>query len=203
SYATGIPLPPSMKPPTRPHSAAPPLPELPSFYNSSTHTTPSVQYNREELSPTDKTTIADSVIVKVHYTYTIALSVPLETPYRELQERIAQKLGQPAELIRLRHKRQGFSVLTPLDEDGDVKSLAEVVEAGRVTLWCQAEHSLANRTILYQMVALYDYTAQGPEDLEFSQGDTIDILSEVNEEWLEGHTAGNIGIFPRCFAYRD
>lgn len=25
----------------------------------------------------------------------------------------------------------------------------------------------------------------------------------VNEEWLEGHTAGNIGIFPRCFAYRD
>lgn len=25
----------------------------------------------------------------------------------------------------------------------------------------------------------------------------------VNEEWLEGHTAGNTGIFPRCFAYRD
>lgn len=42
----------------------------------------------------------------------------------------------------------------------------------------QAEDPLANRTILYQMVALYDYTAQGPEDLEFSEGDTIDILSE-------------------------
>lgn len=28
------------------------------------------------------------------------------------------------------------------------------------------------------MVALYDYTAQGPEDLEFNEGDTIDILSE-------------------------
>lgn len=28
------------------------------------------------------------------------------------------------------------------------------------------------------MVALYDYNAQGPEDLEFSEGDTIDILSE-------------------------
>uniref|UniRef100_A0A3Q0QUW2 NADPH oxidase activator 1 n=1 Tax=Amphilophus citrinellus TaxID=61819 RepID=A0A3Q0QUW2_AMPCI len=58
---------------------------------------------------------------------------------------------------------------------------------------------LANRTILYQMVALYDYTAQGPEDLEFSEGDTIDILGEVNQEWLEGHCAGNIGIFPSCF----
>lgn len=28
------------------------------------------------------------------------------------------------------------------------------------------------------MVALYDYNAQGPEDLEFSEGDTVDILSE-------------------------
>lgn len=92
------------------------------------------------------------------------------------------------------------------------------------------------------MVALYDYTAQGPEDLEFSEGNTIDILGEgealqfvahlcgtelhfpfvlstsqksltgcmlfpvtfaVNEEWLEGHCAGKIGIFPSCFAYRE
>lgn len=42
----------------------------------------------------------------------------------------------------------------------------------------QAEDPLASRTILYQMVALYDYTAQGPEDLEFSEGDTIDVLGE-------------------------
>lgn len=28
------------------------------------------------------------------------------------------------------------------------------------------------------MVALYDYAAQGSEDLEFSEGDTIDILGE-------------------------
>lgn len=32
------------------------------------------------------------------------------------------------------------------------------------------------------MVALYDYAAQGPEDLEFSEGDTIDILGEGG--WL-------------------
>jgi len=25
----------------------------------------------------------------------------------------------------------------------------------------------------------------------------------VNEEWLEGHIAGKIGIFPRSFAHRD
>lgn len=39
------------------------------------------------------------------------------------------------------------------------------------------------------MVALYDYATQGPEDLEFSEGDTIDILGKgealkVNLIWI-------------------
>lgn len=42
----------------------------------------------------------------------------------------------------------------------------------------QTEDPLENRPIQYQMVAMYDYAAQGPEDLEFSEGDTIDILGE-------------------------
>lgn len=44
----------------------------------------------------------DSVVVKVHYTYTVALSVPLDTPYNVLKKQIAQKLGQPASHLRLR-----------------------------------------------------------------------------------------------------
>lgn len=43
---------------------------------------------------------------------------------------------------------------------------------------------LENRTILYQMVALYDYASQGPEDLEFNEGDTIDILGEGEAPWV-------------------
>ncbi len=46
------------------------------------------------------------------------------------------------------------------------------------------EDPLTNRAILYQMVALYDYNVQGPEDLEFGEGDTIDILSEGTLEYL-------------------
>lgn len=106
------------------------------------------------------------------------------------------------------------------------------------------EDPLTDYTVLYKMVALYDYTLQAPGDLEFSEGDTIDVLREgegirlswawkkrlfivhsfyfhciyplmlslfffcsylviVNEEWLEGHCAGVIGIFPRSFAYRE
>ncbi|TMS03388.1 NADPH oxidase activator 1 [Larimichthys crocea] len=219
---SGIPLPPGLKPPTRPKtqhsSAAPPrvkvsssLETPPPSYISATHPpltsseppkyTANVQYADQGA---DQGAEAASVVVKVHYRYTVALSIPLDTPYHEIKEQIAQKLGQPASNLRLRHKQHGTRVLIPLAGEVEPGStIQEVAEAGRVTLWCQTEDPLVNRTILYQMVALYDYTAQGPEDLEFSEGDTIDILGEVNEEWLEGHCAGSIGIFPSCFAYKE
>ncbi|KAG9261939.1 NADPH oxidase activator 1-like [Astyanax mexicanus] len=206
SVPSGIPLPPSLKPPTRPQVAVSPPPELPASSTSVPNNNTPLQESSSPVqssTPPQQAEGADSVVVKVHYRYTVALSVPLDTPYQELRERIAQKLGHPAALIRLRHKQHGSSLLKPLEMEGGLCDLADVAESGRATLYCQAENPLANRTVLYQMVALYDYAAQGPEDLEFSEGDTIDILGEVNEEWLEGHTAGNIGIFPRCFAYSD
>ncbi|XP_041644052.1 NADPH oxidase activator 1 [Cheilinus undulatus] len=216
SIPSGIPLPPGLKPPTRPKvqhsSAAPPLDTPPPSYITATHMPlpasepPRYTANAASDQHADSAQGAEvgSVVVKVHYTYTVALSVPLDTPYGELKQRIAQKLGQPASQLRLRHKLHGSRALIPLS--GEVEpdhTVQEMAEAGRATLWCQTEDPLISRSILYQMVALYDYSAQGPEDLEFSEGDTIDILGEVNEEWLEGHCAGNIGIFPSCFAYRE
>ncbi|XP_049907324.1 NADPH oxidase activator 1-like isoform X2 [Epinephelus moara] len=235
---SGIPLPPGLKPPTRPQAQPSPAPPRvrvtsdtpPPSYTTATHAplpaSEPPKYTANAAS--DQHTVrprpsplrsrggnvmddgeaqgaeASSVVVKVHYTYTVALSVPLDIPHNELKERIAKKLGQPASQLRLRHRQHGSQVLIPLGGEGEPgHTMQEVAEAGRATLWCQTEDPLANRPILYQMVALYDYTAQGSEDLEFSEGDTIDILGEVNEEWLEGHNAGNIGIFPSCFAYRE
>lgn len=102
------------------------------------------------------------MVVKVHYTYTVAVTVPLNTPYHELKQRIAQKLGHPASelclrfacedhqhvqmhassvslkrpLSVLRHKQQGSHLLSPLSGEpgGTVQDLAV---AGRATLWCQ------------------------------------------------------------------
>ncbi|XP_045891352.1 neutrophil cytosol factor 2-like isoform X2 [Micropterus dolomieu] len=217
---SGIPLPPGLKPPTRPKPQPSPAPSPQVHFTSdtpppsytATHAVlpasepPKYTANSSSDQHTGKAQGAEagSVVVKVHYTYTVALSVPLETSHYDLKESIAQKLGQPASHLRLRYKQHGSRVLIPLD--GEVERgliVQEVAEAGRATLWCQKEDPLHNRIMLYQMVALYDYAAQGPEDLEFSEGDTIDILGEVNEEWLEGHCAGNIGIFPSCFAYRE
>nr|XP_020454971.1 NADPH oxidase activator 1-like [Monopterus albus] len=217
---SGIPLPPGFKPPTRPQAqpspGAPPRVHFnsdtpPPSYTTATHVAlPASEPPNTVNTATDQDASsvqgaeAGSVVVKVHYTYTVALSVPVDTPYHELKGQIAQKLGQPASQLRLRYKQHGSQVLIPLGGEMEPgRTVQEVAEAGRATLWCQTEDPLANRSILYQMVALYDYAAQGPEDLEFSEGNTIDILGEVNEEWLEGHCAGNIGIFPACFAYRE
>ncbi|XP_075903115.1 NADPH oxidase activator 1 isoform X1 [Nelusetta ayraudi] len=219
---SGIPLPPELKPPTRPKtqqsSVATPraasltLQTPPPSYMAATHVSlqaaqsPMSAANTSSSQRGDKAQGAegDLVVVKVHYTHTMTLSVPLDTTYHELKEQIARKLGQPASQLGLRHKEQGSKLMIPLEgELQPGRTVREVAEVGRATVWCQTEHPLANRTILYQMVALYDYNAQGPEDLEFGEGDTIDILSEVNEEWLEGRCGGNIGIFPSCFAYRE
>ncbi|XP_069022343.1 NADPH oxidase activator 1 isoform X2 [Embiotoca jacksoni] len=220
-FPSGIPLPPSMKPPTRRQDRRnPPAPPGASFtsdipppsYTMATHAPPpasqppkyTANAAANQQAGSAHGAAAGSVEVKVHFTSTVELSVPLDMPYSELKEQIAQKLGQPPSQLRLRHKQHGYRVLTPLGGEVEPgRTIQEVAEAGRVTLWCQTEDPLANRTIIYQMVALYDYAAEGAEDLEFSEGDTIDILSEVNEEWLEGHCAGNIGIFPSCFAYRE
>uniref|UniRef100_H0VFJ8 NADPH oxidase activator 1 n=1 Tax=Cavia porcellus TaxID=10141 RepID=H0VFJ8_CAVPO len=58
---------------------------------------------------------------------------------------------------------------------------------------------VAGRPVLYQVLAQHDYSAQGPEDLDLHRGDTVDVLGEVDEAWLEGHRDGYIGIFPKSF----
>ncbi|XP_078063462.1 NADPH oxidase activator 1-like [Mustelus asterias] len=83
--------------------------------------------------------------------------------------------------------------------DEDLERVWDQIVDRRLTLWCKVKDSLSGRQVLYQTLALYDYTGHGVEDMEFNEGDIIDVLSEVNEEWLEGHSNGNIGIFPRCF----
>ncbi|KAJ8285688.1 hypothetical protein GJAV_G00029810 [Gymnothorax javanicus] len=211
SIPNGIPLPPALQPPTRPEARpSPPTLQQGTPSNPEYPQTPPPQYSQVlnstyiQRPSSTETEAGGSVVVKVHYRYTLALNVPVGTPYTKLQQKIAGKVGHPASNLRLRHKQNGSTILKPLDGDTGLRAmLEEAAGSGRAVLWCQPENPLLGRTILYQMVAQYDYSAQGPEDLEFSEGDTIDVLSEVNDEWLEGHTAGNIGIFPRCFASQE
>lgn len=52
---------------------------------------------------------------------------------------------------------------------------------------------------LYEAEALYDYDAAQAGDLGFREGDIIEVTVEVNEEWLEGRSRGNMGLFPRSY----
>uniref|UniRef100_A0A3Q3N0K6 NADPH oxidase activator 1 n=1 Tax=Mastacembelus armatus TaxID=205130 RepID=A0A3Q3N0K6_9TELE len=140
---SGIPLPPGLKPPTRP----PQVPFIsdtpPPSYTTATHTQlPASEPPRytasEQNTGSPQGAKEGSVVVKVHYTYTVAVSVPADLQYHELKERIAQKLGQSAAQLRLRYKKHGSQVLLPLcDQDEPGHTVQEVAEAGRATLWCQ------------------------------------------------------------------
>jgi len=48
-------------------------------------------------------------------------------------------------------------------------------------------------------VALYDFEAQTPEDLGFTEGEKMEILERVGEEWARGRVGDRQGMFPLGF----
>jgi hypothetical protein len=52
---------------------------------------------------------------------------------------------------------------------------------------------------IYEAEALYDYDAAHAGDLGFREGDIIQVTVEVNDDWLEGRSRGNMGIFPKQY----
>jgi len=47
-----------------------------------------------------------------------------------------------------------------------------------------------------QCRALYDFQAENPDELSFSTGQVIDIVSQENSDWWTGILNGREGIFP-------
>eukprot|EP00062_Callorhinchus_milii_P014837 gi/632964437/ref/XP_007898396.1/ PREDICTED: neutrophil cytosol factor 2-like [Callorhinchus milii] len=142
---------------------------------------------------------AGSFVVKVHYEYTVATRVDPDVSYADLLKVLKSKLDHCSQELQFSYKDKESQELVPINGDSDLEKLWGETVDRRLTLWGKCRDPLAGRTVLYRRVALHDYIAQGPGDLGFDEGDFIDVLSEVNEEWLEGHSGGNFGIFPRSF----
>ncbi|KAI1728765.1 BAR domain-containing protein [Ditylenchus destructor] len=47
-----------------------------------------------------------------------------------------------------------------------------------------------------QCKAIYDFEAQNPGELEFKEGQVIDLISQIDENWYEGTVNGKSGFFP-------
>ncbi|KAI8850356.1 hypothetical protein BC829DRAFT_166255 [Chytridium lagenaria] len=48
-------------------------------------------------------------------------------------------------------------------------------------------------------IAVKDYISKEDGDLNFVAGDVIEVIGEVDENWLNGSLKGKIGIFPKKF----
>uniref|UniRef100_A0A3B3CHE8 Neutrophil cytosolic factor 2 n=1 Tax=Oryzias melastigma TaxID=30732 RepID=A0A3B3CHE8_ORYME len=135
-------------------------------------------------------------IVKVHFTFTFAVSIPRGASYDVLIREISKKVNLPTHNISLSLDSSGQSVI---DANTDMETVWSQVRSGRITLWCNAKENEEEET---HLVALHSYQSPNPEDLSFKEGDKITLLarSKINQDWLEGRCNGNTGIFPASFA---
>ncbi|KAG7525324.1 neutrophil cytosol factor 2 [Solea senegalensis] len=182
----GIRRPPSRKPPTRPE-------------RRTGKQGPTLSENRNEdrkhkdAQPTD-----NSYIVKVHHTFTFAISLPPEFLFDMLLEKISKKLNLPSTAVTL-------SLSSEADEQSVISAKTEMESVwshanGRwITLWCHTKKQTDEKPDEIRFMALHSYESSNPEDLSFHQGDTITLLCRVNQDWLEGQCNGHIGIFPASF----
>ncbi|XP_066548076.1 neutrophil cytosol factor 2 isoform X2 [Amia ocellicauda] len=187
NQAEDIPAPPRGEPPVRPVRMTVLEPSIPGLPKKKTDK----QLERERGRKI--------CIVKVHFTYTMALSLEPGLPYSVVLDRVCKKLNQPTGTISLSYKKNGTDKVT-LDAS-EMENAWRDVQNGRLTLWCESIENKENmpEEDNPQVVALYSYEASQPEDLEFKAGDVIKILTKVTEDWYEGECKGNVGLFPAAF----
>uniref|UniRef100_A0A8C0EPL3 Neutrophil cytosolic factor 2 n=1 Tax=Bubo bubo TaxID=30461 RepID=A0A8C0EPL3_BUBBB len=146
-------------------------------------------------------------ILKVHYKYTIALQVEPGLSYAELLDLVCKKLELQPKHTQL--SAENLEAAWSQSKDNCLTvwcDMTEVSDKGFLPDSKPEELPLQEATVEEagptQVVAQYDYEATQPEDLEFQAGDVILVLSQVNEDWLEGQCNGKIGIFPSAFVQK-
>ncbi|XP_059721378.1 NADPH oxidase activator 1 isoform X3 [Haemorhous mexicanus] len=197
--STGIPLPPAQVPPScHPvkQKPDPPGEENASVNDASAHMDSKVPPRCGEASAG-----ADRpAVLRLRCECSLVLWAGEAPALPALRALLRDRLAQQAQRGMLSYRLlDGTELGTVLGQE-DLGKVWQQLTEGSLILCCQDSDSHSGRPVLYQMLAQHSYLAQGPGDLEFNKGDVLDILSEVNEDWLEGRCNGKTGIFPKCFA---
>ncbi|XP_008150877.3 NADPH oxidase activator 1 [Eptesicus fuscus] len=138
------------------------------------------------------------VTVTVQCAFTLALQAPRGADLPQLRALLSQALPLQAQCGQLSYQEPGDSGRwVPLPEEG-LRGAWRGAASGPAGLRLQCR-AAGGRPVLYQVVAQHSYSAPGPADLGLQPGDTVDVLCEVDQAWLEGHCDGRIGIFPKSF----
>nr|XP_034969518.1 NADPH oxidase activator 1 [Zootoca vivipara] len=143
------------------------------------------------------------MLLKIHTSYSVKVKMCPAPSLADFRNLLQEECRQQATRMSVRYKISGSDELIPVSNDEELRNIWQSMEGGQLTLWCQAQRDTRSSPVLYHMIACHPYTAQGQEDLSFKEGDKLEILSEVNEEWLEGRCNGTTGIFPKSFAVRE
>ncbi|XP_020840041.1 neutrophil cytosol factor 2 [Phascolarctos cinereus] len=164
-----------------------------------------------------KLSVPTPYTLKVHYKYTVAIEICPGLPYSEILDMVCKKLELLPKHTKLSYRPGDDKGLITLSEE-NMKNVWSHVKNYCLTLWCEytvgdqgfpevpekKENHNSHVTEPQQkegnqVLALFNYEASQPEDLEFLAGDVILVLSKVNDEWLEGECNGKVGIFPKAF----
>lgn len=70
--------------------------------------------------------------------------------------------------------------------------------------WCKRTVKLPFSLPL-QMIAVYDYEAQGDQELSLVEGDIVTLIAKEDEMWWCGQVRGHVGMFPSTYVepYED
>ncbi|KAF4016901.1 hypothetical protein G4228_008120 [Cervus hanglu yarkandensis] len=160
------------------------------------HSTPVTHECTQGMTSGDSESL---VTVTVQCALTLTLTAPRGADLSSLRALMSQALPRHAQHAQLSYRdpsKDGRWM--PLSGDEALRrAWRDAAGPGGLQLQCRG---VGGRPALYQVVAQHVYSAQRPEDLALQPGDTVDVLCEVDQAWLEGHCDGRVGIFPKSFA---
>ncbi|XP_052077252.1 SH3 domain-containing protein 19-like isoform X2 [Mytilus californianus] len=61
-------------------------------------------------------------------------------------------------------------------------------------------NKLEEKCLMCQAIA--DFPGESPEDLSFNEGEIIEVITEIDENWMKGRLKNREGIFPASFVIR-